>query len=165
MENQEFKAVGTYSFELVRDGKVIDSWEEKNIVVNGGLNYILDSALSNGTAFASHYLVLFTNNYTPIATTVITDLTQVTTAVTEATRPIWTEGGAVSQSITNSASPAAFTFNTGATVYGAGLVHGSSTKGDTASTTLISASKFTASRTVIASDVLNVTYTLSISSS
>ena len=165
MENQLFKAKGIYSFELVRDGEVIDAWDETNIVVNGGLDYILDSALSNGTSYATHYVVLFSNNYTPIATTVITDLTQVTTKVTESVRPTWTEAGVTSQSITNTASPAAFTFNASETIYGAGLVHGSSTKGDTASTSLMSASKFTSSRAVISGDILNVTYTLTISSS
>ena len=161
MENQ-LKLGGTFIFEQVRDGEVIDTWESKNIVVNTGLNYILDSALSAATVSTTHYVGLFTNNYTPAATTLITDLVEANAKYNETTRPVWTEAGAALQSITNSASPSSFTFNDAETLYGAFLIS-NNVKGGTTGT-LIAASKFGAARSVLASDVLKVTYTLNISS-
>lgn len=162
-DSQDLKVGGYFTYEHIRDGKVIDTWKEKNIVVNQGLNYILDAALSGGTVNTTHYVGLFSNNYTPIASTLITNLTEVNAKYDELTRPTWTEAGASSQSISNSASPAAFTFNASETVYGAFLIS-NNTKGGTTGT-LIAASKFASARSVIAADVLNVTYTLSASSS
>lgn len=159
---QELAVGGYFTYELVRDGEVVDTWKEKNIVVNEGLNYILNAALSGGTVNTAHYVGLFSNNYTPIASTVVTNLTEVNAKYNEATRPTWSETGAASQSITNSATPASFTFNASETLYGAFLIS-NNTKGGTAGT-LIAASKFSSARSVLAADVLNVTYTISASS-
>ena len=161
--SQDLTVGGYFTYEHIRDGKVIDTWKEKNIVVNTGLNYILDAALSGGTVNTTHYVGLFSNNYTPIASTLVTNLTEVNAKYNELTRPTWTEAGASSQSISNSASPAAFTFNASETIYGAFLIS-NNTKGGTTGT-LIAASKFASARSVIAADVINVTYTLSASSS
>ena len=162
-DSQDLTVGGYFTYEHIRDGKVIDTWKEKNIVVNQGLNYILDAALSGGTVNTTHYVGLFSNNYTPIASTLVTNLTEVNAKYDELTRPTWTEAGASSQSISNSASPASFTFNASETVYGAFLIS-NNTKGGTTGT-LIAASKFASARSVIAADVINVTYTLSASSS
>jgi hypothetical protein len=160
--SQELAVGGYFTYELVRDGKVIDTWKEKNIVVNQGLNYILDAALSGGTVNTVHYIGLFSNNYTPIAGTLIANLTEVNAKYNETTRPTWTEAGAASQTISNGVSPASFTFNASETIHGAFLIS-NNTKGGTTGT-LIAASKFAASRNVVTSDVLNVTYTISASS-
>lgn len=162
-DSQDLTVGGYFTYEHIRDGKVIDTWKEKNIVVNTGLNYILDAALSGGTVNTAHYVGLFSNNYTPIAGTLITDLTEVNAKYNETTRPSWTEAGASSQSITNSASPSAFTFNASETIYGAFLIS-NNTKGGTTGT-LIAASKFASSRAMLSTDILNVTYTLSATSS
>ncbi len=164
-DSQDLTVGGYFTYEHIRDGKVIDTWKEKNIVVNTGLNYILDAALSGGTVNTAHYVGLFSNNYTPNNAgvgTLITDLTEVNAKYNETTRPIWSEAGASSQTISNSASPAAFTFNASETIYGAFLIS-NNTKGGTTGT-LIAASKFASSRAMLSSDVLNVTYTLSASS-
>ena len=162
-DSQDLTVGGYFTYELIRDGKVIDTWKEKNIVVNQGLNYILDAALSGGTVNTTHYVGLFSNNYTPIAATLVTNLTEVNAKYNETARPTWSELGASSQTITNSVSPAAFTFNASETIYGAFLIS-NNTKGGTTGT-LIAASKFSASRSVVAADVLNVSYTISASSS
>ena len=163
MKEKNLKIGGTFTFELVRDGQIVDSWSQDNIVVDTGLNYILDAALSAATQKTTFYLGLFSNNYTPITTTIITSLTEVTTIYDEAARPTWVEAGVSAKTITNAASPASFTFNAGGTIYGAFLCD-LATKGDTASTVVIAASKFASSRAVLASDVLNVTYALAASS-
>lgn len=166
---QNLEIGGIFKFEQIRDGKVIDSWEEHNIVVNESLNYILDVAFSAGSANTAWYVGLFKNNFTPIATSVMSTFpgagvaNESTTDYSETTRPVWTDAGAASQSITNSASPAAFTFTPASTtIYGA-FLSSSSVKGGTTGV-LGAASKFASSRTLLASDVLNVTYTLNISS-
>jgi hypothetical protein len=169
MKERIFKIGGVFAHQHIRNGKVIGEWEEdSNIVVNEGLNYILDAALSGGTQTTAFYLGLFKNNYTPIATNVASTFSgagvanEATTEYSESVRPQWIEVGPSSQIITNSASPAVFTFASNISIYGA-LLATLSTKA-TASGKLIAASKFSAVRSMITADVLNVTYTLTISS-
>lgn len=168
MSEQKFKVGGIFTYEHIRDGKIIDTWKEPNIVTNEGLNYILDSALSSGAVISSWYIGVFKNNYTPVATDVASTFagsgvaSEVITQLTNTTRPIWNDAGAVTQTITNSASPAVFTFDGTASVYGAFLASSSVLGGLTG--TLAAASKFSAVRNMIATDILNVTYTLSASS-
>jgi hypothetical protein len=170
METAQYKVGGVFTFSQIRNGEVIDTWESYNIVVNQGLNYILDSALSAGSVITSWYIGLFKNNYTPLTTDVASTFTGVgvanesTSDYSEATRPVWSEAGASSQSITNTASPANFTFTAGSpvTIYGA-FLSSSSTKGGTTGT-LLAASKFSSSKTLSASDILVVSYTISASS-
>lgn len=165
MEQNKLKAGGIFTVDHIRDGRIIDTWQSDNIVVDEGLNYLLDAALSAATPSTTFYLLLFSNNYTPIAATVITSLTEVNAKIDETTRPVWVEAGVSSKTITNTASPAAFTFNASETVYGAALCRGSAVKGETSVTKLIAASKFTSARNLEATDILNVKYTLTASSS
>ena len=48
MSDTNYKVGGVFTFQHVRGGKVIDEWTSNNIIVNQGLNYILDAALSGG---------------------------------------------------------------------------------------------------------------------
>ena len=167
-EQSDIKSGGFFTFEHYRDGVLIDKWDTKNIVVDQGINYILDSALSGGTPITSYFLGIFKNNYTPVAADTAALFpgagvaNEATTEYDEATRPAWVEAGVSAKVITNSASPAVFTANTSVTIYGAFLVS-VSTKGGTTGT-LIAASKFTSSRALIDNDILNVTYTITGSS-
>jgi hypothetical protein len=156
-----FKAGGVFHFKLIRDGKVIDTWDDHNIVVNEGLNYLLAASLGGETQQASWYIGLFSGNYTPVATlTAATVAGNATESILydETTRQQWVEPGASNQEITNSASPASFTINDTVTIYGAFLIS-DSTKGGTAGK-LFAAARFAASRALIAADVLQVTYTV-----
>ena len=162
------KIGGYFTFEHIRDGQVIDRWYDSNIVVDEGLNYILDAALSGATAHTTHYLGLFKNNYTPISSNVMATFPGAGVALeanseyNEATRRTWNEAGVSAKTITNSASPATFTFNTTVTIYGAFLSSDSTKAGTTG--TLVSAAKFSSARSMLANDVLNVTYTITASS-
>jgi hypothetical protein len=162
----KFKAGGFFTIEHVRNGEVIHTEDSTNIVVDEGLTYILDTALSAATQKTSWYIGIFKNNYTPIAGNVAATFAgsgvanEVSTEVDETARPAWTEAGVSSKTITNSASPAAFTANTSVSVYGAFLIS-DSTMGGT-SGTLCAASKFSSVRNLLNTDVLNITYTLSI---
>lgn len=168
-EMSDIKTGGYFEFEHYRNGVLIDTWKTDNIVVDQGINYIMDAALSGATPITSYFVGLFKNNYTPVAADTAALFpgagvaNEATTEYNEATRPAWTEAGVSAKVITNSASPAVFTANTSVTIYGAFLVS-TSTKGGTTGT-LVAASKFSASRSLINNDVLNVTYTITGSSS
>jgi len=168
MNEKEIKIGGVFTYSQIRDGEVIDTWEEPNIVVNEGLNYTLDSAFSAGTPITAWYIGLFKNNYTPQASDVASTFpgigvaNEATTEYSQSTRVAWVEAGVTSQVITNTASPAVFTFASPIAIYGAFLAS-VSTKAST-SGKLAAASKFASVRNMLAADVLNVTYTLTISS-
>ena len=163
-QEQSFDIGGKFSFELVRDGKVIDQWEEKNLVVNQGLNHLLNVQLGATAKVATWYVGLFEGNYTP--TSEVTSATIKATATecvayTEATRPEWVDAPAASQQITNSANKATFTINAAKTIYGAFLTSANAKDGTgDAAGVLFAATRFATSRAVIADDQLLVTYTV-----
>ena len=165
IEEQKLEVGGVFKVEQIRDGKVIDSWEEKNRVVNEGLNSLLDVQLGAGSQLTTWYVGLFEGNFTPAAedtaANIASNATE-STAYDEATRPAWSPAAVSSQTITNSASKATFTMNAGKSIYGAFLIS-DSTKSGTAGF-LFAATKFSAVRTVEPTDQLLVTYTVSATS-
>lgn len=153
---------GYFDIEHVRDGEVIHHQTSKNIIVNQGLNHILDVVFGNATQVATWYVAIFNTDTTPASTmTYATPVYTESSDYTEGTRPAYVESAAASQQITNSASKATFSINATTTIYGASLVS-LNTKGDTAGGgTLMAASKFSASRAVVPTDSLLITYTIS----
>ena len=157
---------GVFTVEHVRAGKVIGSEVIPNIVTNQGLDYFLGTALSGVTQNASHYIGIYSNNYTPQATDVMATFAgagvanEITTQVDETARQAWVEPGVGAQTITNSASPAVFTANTTVSAYGAFLSSDNGMAGTAG--TLVAASKFAAVRSLLNTDTLNVTYTINI---
>lgn len=143
-----------------RDGNI--RWEEdwRNIVVNAGLDYLLDAGLSGGTPVTSWYLGLISGSEPTIAA----GNTMASHAgwtefedYEEATRVAWTDGGVSGQAVNNSGSPAVFTIDDAGTVGGAFLTSGSAKGGTTG--TLYAAGAFGTARAVIAGDTLTVTAT------
>jgi len=134
-----------------------------NLIVNEGLNKILDSTVHND-ASATWYVAVFESDTTPLAThTYASPGYTECTAYDEATRPEYVEAAASGQSITNAANKAVFTFNAAKTIYGAALVN-VSTKGDTAGGgVLLCSAKFSAAKSVTDDDTLSVTYILTAS--
>lgn len=156
---------GVYHGQIVRDGRVIEEFEDHNLVVNQGLNSLLNIYFNGQTQITSWFLGLFEGNYTPVATLTAATVTGSSTECTaygEATRPEFVEAAAASQSITNSASRATFTFNATKTIYGAFLVSDATKSGT--SGTLFSAARFNSSKSVVSGDQLLLTYTFSASS-
>lgn len=151
---------GRFGHQVIRNGKALGPMVfDHNIVVNEGLDYLLDVGLSAASQLTSWYIGLFKGNYTPLATNTGATIAGAATEATEydeATRQAWTEAGVSSQTITNTASKATFTINDTITAYGAFLVS-SSTKSGT-SGKLFAAARFSASRSLIATDELLVTY-------
>ncbi len=158
-------AAGQYHFEQFRDGDLIDAWDTDNIVVNEGLNYLLNAGLAAGSQLTTWYLGLFSGNYTPVATdaaaTIAANSTE-TSAYSAGARQLFSPAAASGQSVTNSATRASFTFNASTTVYGAFLISSSIINGT--SGTCISAAQFGTSKSVANSDQILVTYTFSLAS-
>ncbi|MCP4210873.1 MAG: hypothetical protein GY764_05280 [Halieaceae bacterium] len=164
LPKQKVHIGGVFTHDVRRDGVLLGEQSDGNIVVNEGLDHILDVAFHGITATPTWYIGIFEGNYTPIATVTAATITAASTESTaydETYRVEWVEAAAASQSITNSASKATFTMNDTKTIYGAFLISDRD-KSDTAGV-LAAASAFSASRSLVATDELLVTYTLSAS--
>ena len=163
-------ATGVYKIQCF-DAQGNLKWEatSKNLVVNVGLQDMNAKYFTGSTYTAAWYIGLYgaaaTNN--PAAADTMSSHAGWTenTGYSNATRPACTFGTPTTANpsvATNSASPASFTINATSTVGGAFLVS-NSTKGGTTGT-LYSAADFGSpgDRSVASSDILNVTYTLSL---
>lgn len=159
-------AQGKFIVEHWRKGDLIDVSEDRNLVVNEGLNTMLDIMFHGATQITTWYIGLFEGNYTPVATvdaSTITAASTESTAYDEATRQEYVEAAASSQSITNTASKATFTINATKTIYGAFLASASAKSATSGK--LFAASRFTSSKAVVDDDQLLVTYQIDLSSS
>lgn len=161
----KLEAGGVFIIEQYRDGKLIDVWEEPNVVTAEGLNDMLNEALLAGGAGRTWYVGLFEGAHVPGDgdTYAVPGFTEVST-YDEANRPVWT-GVLGTKQATNSAAKAVFTHNASKTITGA-FIASHNVKGDTAfaGAVLFASSRFASQRVVVATDVLNVTYTLQASS-
>lgn len=156
----------TYKFEAFdKEGNL--KWEEtvNNLVVNTGLDHILNNYYKASNFTAAHFVGLLSN--TPTIAAADTMGTHAgwseITAFSEAARQALTLGTVSGQSVNNSASKAVFTINGTANIGGA-FISTSATFGDNG--VLIGAAAFTTgNRSLISGDTLNVTVTLSATSS
>ena len=159
------KLIGHYEFKLLDpDGNLIREWELDNLVVNQGLNDLLNVYLNAGSQKTQWYVGLFQGNYAPSLTDTASNWAANATEAsnyTSATRPVWTPAAASAQSITNSASPASFTFNANITLYGIALVSNNVIGGTGG--TLFSEATFAAPQAVTTGSQLLVTYAVGVS--
>ncbi len=150
--------------EFAHDVNGEDEIVTPNMIVNEGLDYILDVALSAGTYLGPFYISVFKANVSPTsswtAANYVATATEAvhTTDVTPATnRPEWTEAGVSSQVIDNYASKAAITVVPATLdLWGAALL----TSQPWASTSgkLIAATNFGTARSLLQNDVFNIGY-------
>lgn len=153
--------------ERKRDAKGRFYWERPlkwvediaNLVVNEGLNDSLDKHLKGSSYTAAWYVGLTTDSDTfAAADTMSSHAGWVEdTHYSNATRPALTLGTVSGQSVDNSASKASFNINDTATIGGA-FIASNSTKGGTTGI-LYGGAAFSANRSVISGDTLNVTVT------
>ena len=159
------KACGVWIVEHWRDGVLLGVDETKNLIVNQGLNHILDVVLHGNTPVSPWYIGIFKGNYTPVVgvtgTTIRADSTE-SNDFTEGARVVYNEAAAASQVTTNSANKAVFTMNATETVYGAFLADIAAWA--SAPGTVLAATRFATSRAVISADVLSVTYAITAAS-
>lgn len=136
-------------------------WRQKdnNLVLNGGLDYILDAGLSGGTPITSWYVGLLAATPSPIATWTATEIgTNDFVDYDEAALQAWTEAGVSSQLITNTASKAVFTISVNSSSIGGAFLISTSTKATPAGT-VFSAVAFTGgNKAADDGDSLQVTY-------
>lgn len=148
----------TYLVEVIKDGVVVDREELHNLMPTEGLNHMLSVMLAGGAQVGTWYLGLFEGNYTPVAgdtaATFPASATETTTYV-EATRVAFTPGAIAGGAANNSAARAEFTSNSNKTVYGAFMVSASG-KG-AASGVLLSAAKFSTTKSFDSGSILRVT--------
>ena len=159
-----------------RDGKLIHSCDQGgNTFTTEGMAYLLNIIFGTTSKAASaiFYVGIFKNNVTPaVGDTAAAKLGAAGTygecqdadydsPLTD--KPGYTIAVTSTATCTNSASAASFTMNAGITVYGAFL---STEKAKTATTGyLMAAKKFSSARTVIADDVLSITYSITATTS
>jgi hypothetical protein len=157
---------GRFTGQLIREGVVIEEIDDANLVVNEGLNYLLNSSIAGQSPLTSWYIGLFSGNYTPTATVTGATIASASTEFTgysESTRQPYSTATSTAQQMTNSASPAQFTMSAAGTIYGAFLVSQSAKGGNTG--TLLAAAQFSSPKTVASGDLLVLTYTVGATSS
>jgi hypothetical protein len=170
VKNSKVKLNAHWKWNHYRAGKLIDSWEYDNACSDEGLSHMLDVTFHGTTPISPWYVELFESDTTPDGdTTYAVPVYTPCTAYTEGLRQEYVEAAASSKVTTNAANKATFTMNATKNVYGASLVGGGSaptTPGDVAGGgTLFSGSKFTAMKSVIATDVLDVTIAITLADS
>lgn len=121
-----------YEWAIVKDGKVVETWKQTNLIPTVGLNHMLDVVLAGATPITAWNVGLFEGNYTPVAgdsmTTFPTAATEMT-AYEGATRKAVTFGAAVG-GVSNVTAEVEFVATAAKTVYG-GFLASSSAKGAT----------------------------------
>jgi len=143
-----------------------DVQKHKNIVVDEGLIYVINTSLAAVAQQASWFVGIFQNNYTPVPADTAALFpgagvaNEINAEYTEGTRPAYTPNVTNLTNVSNSSVPATFTINAAVSAYGAFLVSDSVKTGTTG--VLCAASKFTAVRNLVNADVLNVSYQLTI---
>lgn len=149
---------------LDSDGKVISLSDfTPNVMTDEGLTFWLEAMFKAAAVGLPWYIFIFSNNATPTAasTYAAKGVTEYG-GYTEATRPAFTTGDVAANQLSNSASPALFTITESVTIYGAGLVIGSSAKVNSVDTgtKLLAAAKFGAAQVLSNGMTLRVTATV-----
>lgn len=146
-EHSNFEAGGSF-YISINGGE----WEKAdNLVVDQGLNYILNASLLGQSVLTSFFLAPFNGNVTPAASLTAATFAATTTEFTnydESTRPAYVPNGASTAKLaSNSAAPGLITVAGGAqtAIYGCALIS-SSVKGGTAGV-LIAAARFATPKT------------------
>lgn len=164
------RVVARGAYEHWVNGK--DRRVDPNLVVDEGLMHMLDVCIHDGVKVSTWYLSLYAANYTPLAGLTAAsypatagEITSGTEGYVEAARVAFVEGAPSANSISNTASKATFTIATASSlaVNGAAM-HSVATKGGTTGT-LLSATKFAATRTLYNNDVFTLAYTVTLASS
>lgn len=143
---------------------------DPNLLPSEGLTYLL-SLLGAGTKLTTWYIAPYSGAISPSAnwtaatfSSTASEITSGTEGYTNATRPTWTPGTAAADTINNNASPVTFTIITASTlsINGVGMLSASA-KGATTGV-LLSATRFSATRTFANGDLFDVKYAVSLTS-
>jgi hypothetical protein len=149
------------------DGLLKWTDEIENIVVNEGLDHVLDVVLHAGTQITTWYVGITDASPTVIGGNTMSSHAGWTENVNydEAARPTFVEGSVSSQSVSNSSNKAQFTINASAQTIGGAFLTSNATKSGTTGT-LYAAGAFTGgNKSAGVGDVISVTATFTSASS
>jgi hypothetical protein len=140
-------------------------WEDvsENIVVNIGLDYLIQTGLANGTQISTWFAGLMYATPTVSATGTMASHAGWTecTVYSAAARPAWVEASIALGTLGNSASKAGYTISAAVTVGGVFLIS-TNTKGGTLGTLYSGVAFSGGDRSLAADDKLEVTYNQSV---
>jgi hypothetical protein len=163
------KALGSGTYFHDVNGR--DEMTDSNLLPDAGLIYLLTSGLTNGTRFPVWHLSLFAANYTPVPGLVASsypatasEIVSLSEGYTETTRPVWTPTAPTTPLVDNLANKAVFTIATASTlVINGAAMHSEATKGAITGN-LISATRFSAARSLFNTDTFNLAYRVQLTS-
>lgn len=164
LEEEKLGIKGHYKMEHWRDGQLLQEYEFDNLIVNVGKNSLLDVYFNSGTQIASsswYFGVINDSGFTNIqaADTMASHAGWTEfTGYTQTTRPLWGQGAASGQQVTNG-SPIVINVNATGTIRG-GFITTQNTKGGTTGT-LFSAAQLATALPVNSGDEIRFTYTVS----
>lgn len=117
-------------------GNVLRDERFSNLVVDTGLDYLLDAGLSGAAQISPWYVGLTGSTPTPAAGDTPASHAGWTeeTGYDEAARQAWTDGGVSGQSVDNSGSVATFTVTANGTTFGGAFLISDNTKGGSTGT-------------------------------
>lgn len=144
------------------DGSIRWEVESPNLVVNQGKNDLLNQYFRGSAYNGLFYVGLKASplgGITAADTMSSKGWTEISSQYSNATRPQYVVVAPTSQSVTNAAAPAVFTFTSSANISGC-FITTSNTKGGTTGT-LFSVVDFAGVRAVLNTDTLTATYTVS----
>jgi len=164
---------GSWNFQCIdKYGNI--KWEEEitpNLVVNEGLNYILDVALASGTQYGWWAIGLVSSFSYPSGEPGDTMFNHPSwsefTNYSETERPLWQPGAVASQSVDNSSNKASYSINADGQTVAGGFLVGSTNAGTKGGSSgkLYAVGAFTqGAKSVDNGDTLQVTATFSSSS-
>ena len=163
MNNETLNAAFHWKFEAKdKDGNLKWSDEGKNLIVNTGLNWLLE----NDVAASTLSIGLTDGTPTPAAGDTMASHAgwAEVTAYSEGTRQTWTTPAtATGGALNNTASAAVFTMS-GASTVGGGFLTTDSTKGGAAGTLISVKAANEGDRALVGSDTLTVTVSLTYTS-
>lgn len=168
LPRQKVVVGGVFIHDVLRDGELLGAIEEHNLVVNEGLNHLLNVTLNNATQTAAWYVGIYKTAVAPAAGWTAANIHSNATKADEfdeATLPEYVEAASTAQSITNSAAKATFTMNATVTINGAYLKSTNVKLVTDTTGVLFAASQFTAGRNLVDDDELLITYTINATSS
>lgn len=152
---------------FVHDVNGEDEKKDKNIVVNEGLIYIINTSFAAVAQQASWFIGIYGTSITPVPTHDASTFAgaaglagELNVQYNPGTRPAYVLDTTTLSNVFNSGTPATFTMVSPDTVEGALLIADSNKSGNTGP--MAAAARFSAARVLVASDVLNVSYQLTI---
>lgn len=159
---------GSFEHEVIRNGERLGAVAiDGNAVCVEGLNYLLDVGLRDQAKIGTWYASLFSNNVTPSSALLAADYDTTCAEITaydEATRPAYVPAAAASGVMNNSAAKAQFTINGTVSNWGAALLSDSAKESAVVGQKLFAAVKYAAVRNLVAADLLNLQYSVTLAS-